>query len=214
MGWHPGGVKVLINSQSRRGYSLAFAHYKHDCGLCLHLFFCWWLCHREVSIYHHIILIKSLRFWCFNLFYFLFLTCRQIQNFFGACVLGSWKLYWLLQIWEKTCNPSGICGLHTWISGHGGVTNQSCERSGIKAQGNFPTLPQCAGAAGWENCGGDGNRDGEYVHPRLHGRDQPSWAERFPRCFFSGKPAVCCFYGLSLFSLFRWWSALAKWLLQ
>ena len=42
------------------------------------------------------------------------------------------------------------------------------------------------GAARGQDCCGDGHRDGEHVHPCLHGRDQPGGAEGLLGCIFPG----------------------------
>ena len=50
---------------------------------------------------------------------------------------------------------------------------------------NFET--KYVGASGRQDCGGDGNWNGEYVHPCLHGRDQPGGAEGLPGGLFPGR---------------------------
>ena len=55
-----------------------------------------------------------------------------------------------------------------------------------------------AGASGRQDCGGDGNWNGEYVHPCLHGRDQPGGAEGLLGCIFPGYTARFFFLRFSL----------------
>ena len=54
------------------------------------------------------------------------------------------------------------------------------------------------GAACGQDCCGDGHRDGEHVHPCLHGRDQPGGAEGLLGCIFPGYTARFFFLRVSL----------------
>ena len=113
-----------------------------------------------------------------------------IFSFVGGWVTERFKkgikfyfFSWLWQIWKKTCHSCGLSGLHGWFYCNGSVTKQSGEENLMVAGKSNMFL----GATSGSDCGGDGHRHGQYVHPRLHGRDQSCRVEGILGSLFSGQ---------------------------